>query len=69
MKLWREIAVPHRDVLEGTFQQSEFAADITAVHTGTPRDTGETGAMCGKYRDWRGDGCDQQTAGNPQEPV
>ena len=34
MKPWREIAVPHRDVLEGTFQQSEFAADITAVHTG-----------------------------------
>ena len=26
MKPWREIAVPHRDVLEGTFQQSEFAA-------------------------------------------
>jgi len=35
MKPWREVAVPHRDVLEGTFQQSEFAADITAVHTGT----------------------------------
>jgi predicted AAA+ superfamily ATPase len=34
MKPWREIAVPHRDVLEGTFQQSEFAADITAVSTG-----------------------------------
>jgi predicted AAA+ superfamily ATPase len=34
MKPWREIAVPHRDVLEGTFQQSEFAADITAVRTG-----------------------------------
>jgi len=34
MKPWREIAVPHCDVLEGTFQQSEFAADITAVHTG-----------------------------------
>ena len=33
-KPWREIAVPHRDVLEGTFQQSEFAADITAVHSG-----------------------------------
>ena len=33
MKPWREIAVPHRDVLEGTFQQSEFAADITAVHS------------------------------------
>lgn len=26
--------MPHQDVLEGTFQQSEFAADITAVHTG-----------------------------------
>lgn len=34
MKPWREIAVPHQDVLEGTFQQSEFAADITAVNTG-----------------------------------
>ena len=34
LKPWREIAVPHRDVLEGTFQQSEFAADITAVHSG-----------------------------------
>ena len=34
MKPWREITIPHRDVLEGTFQQSEFAADITAVHTG-----------------------------------
>src|ERR1035438_6861235 len=34
MKPWREITVPHHDVLEGTFQQSEFAADITAVHTG-----------------------------------
>lgn len=34
MKPWREIAVPHPDVLEGTFQQSEFAADITAVQTG-----------------------------------
>jgi uncharacterized protein len=35
MKPWRKIAVPHRDVLEGTFQQSEFAADITAVRAGT----------------------------------
>src|ERR1700730_1273200 len=34
MKPWREIAVPHPDVLEGTFQQSEFAADITAVRSG-----------------------------------
>ncbi len=34
MKPWREVAVPHADVLEGTFLQSEFAADITAVRTG-----------------------------------
>ena len=34
VKPWRQIATPHPDVLEGTFQQSEFAADITAVHTG-----------------------------------
>ena len=34
MKPWREIAVPHADVLEGTFLQSEFAADITAVNSG-----------------------------------
>src|SRR4029079_11782782 len=27
-------AVPHADVLKGTFQQAEFAADITAVQTG-----------------------------------
>lgn len=34
MKPWREIAVPHKDVLKGTFLQAEFAADITAVHAG-----------------------------------
>lgn len=34
MKPWREVSVPHPDVLEGTFQQSEFAADITAVRDG-----------------------------------
>jgi predicted AAA+ superfamily ATPase len=34
MKPWRELVVPHPDVLEGTFLQSEFAADITAVRTG-----------------------------------
>ena len=39
MKAWREIAVPHKDVLEGTFQQSEFAADLSAVHAGkAPRE-------------------------------
>jgi len=34
MKPWREVCVPHLDVLEGTFQQSEFAADISAVKNG-----------------------------------
>lgn len=34
LKPWREIAIPHRDVLEGTFKQSEFAADITQVANG-----------------------------------
>ena len=34
IKPWREIAIPHSDVLKGTFQQAEFAADISAVHSG-----------------------------------
>lgn len=34
MKPWREVAIPHRDVRESNFQQAEFAADITAVHSG-----------------------------------
>lgn len=34
LKPWREVAVPHEDVLKGTFQQSEFAADISKVHQG-----------------------------------
>ena len=34
LKPWREVIVPHQDVLNGTFQQSEFAADLTAVRTG-----------------------------------
>ncbi len=34
LKPWREIAIPHFDVLEGKFQQAEFAADITAVCNG-----------------------------------
>src|SRR5437667_7707922 len=46
MKPWREIAVPHPDVLEGTFQQSEFAADITAVRTGkATREYGDAAAF------------------------
>jgi predicted AAA+ superfamily ATPase len=46
MKPWREIAVPHPDVLEGTFQQAEFAADITAVRTGKAgREYGDAAAF------------------------
>jgi len=35
LKPWREVAVPHEDVLQGTFQQAEFAADLSRVHDGT----------------------------------
>lgn len=35
IKPWREIAQPHKDVLEGTLKQSEFAADISRVVSGT----------------------------------
>ena len=31
LKPWREVAVPHEDVLKGTFQQAEFAADLSRV--------------------------------------
>lgn len=31
---WRELAVPHDDVLRGHFKQADLAADLTAVHTG-----------------------------------
>jgi predicted AAA+ superfamily ATPase len=34
LKPWREIAHPRADVLGGTFQQSEFAADLSAVAAG-----------------------------------
>ena len=30
-----EIAVHHEDMLKGTFQQAEFAADVSRVHAGT----------------------------------
>jgi predicted AAA+ superfamily ATPase len=46
MKPWREVAVPHPDVLEGTFQQAEFAADITAVRIGkATREYGDAAAF------------------------
>jgi hypothetical protein len=35
LKPWREVAIPHEDVLKGTFSQSEFAADLSRVHDGT----------------------------------
>jgi len=35
VKSWRLIARPHRDVLEGSFRQAEFAADISRVAAGT----------------------------------
>ncbi|MFW9602571.1 MAG: ATP-binding protein [Prevotella sp.] len=34
LKPWREIAIPHEDVLKGTFVQAEFAADLTQVKNG-----------------------------------
>ena len=36
---WREIAVRHEDVLKGTLQWAEFAADLSRVHdaNGLPR--------------------------------
>lgn len=38
MKPWREVAKPHKDVLAGTFLQSDFAADISQVVNGTAPD-------------------------------
>ena len=35
LKPRREIAEPHQEVLKGTFQQAEFAADLSRVHDGT----------------------------------
>ena len=35
MRPWREVAIPHEDVLKGEFQQAEFAADLSRVHDGT----------------------------------
>lgn len=45
LKPWREIARPHKDVLEGTFKQSEFAADISQVATGTAAPEYQDAAM------------------------
>lgn len=34
LRAWREIAIPHDDVLSGTSTQSEFAADLNSVASG-----------------------------------
>src|SRR5688572_2513781 len=34
LKPWREVIVPHADVLEGDFQDASFAADLTKVVLG-----------------------------------
>jgi len=35
LKPWNEIAIPHSDVLKGTFQDAEFVADLSRVREGT----------------------------------
>ena len=46
LKPWREIAKPHKDVLQGTFKQSEFAADISQVASGkAPSEYGDAEAF------------------------
>jgi hypothetical protein len=35
---WREVAIPHADVLHGRFAQAEYAADLTTVHDGKASD-------------------------------
>lgn len=75
MKPWREVAVPHQDVLEGTFQQSEFAADITAVSTGkASREYQDAGAFFDRTFITEGMGLlltqvAQRLAGRGGEPV
>lgn len=34
LKPWREVITPHEDVLEGSFQEASFAADLTKVALG-----------------------------------
>lgn len=37
LKPWREVIEPHKDVLEGNFDESEFAADLTKVVRGVAK--------------------------------
>ena len=34
LKSWRDVITPHRDVIDGKYQQAEFAADLDLVHRG-----------------------------------
>lgn len=52
LKTWREIAVPHEDVLKGTFQQAEFAADLSRVHAGEDS-LGWSAWLAGATEHWR----------------
>ena len=45
LRPWREVAIPHSDVLKGTFQQAEFAADISAVRSGQAPDIYKDAAL------------------------
>ena len=45
LRPWREVAIPHSDVLKGTFQQTEFAADISAVRSGKAPDIYKDAAL------------------------
>ena len=37
LKPWREVIIPHQDVVNGTYQQAEFAADLDQVLRGNAR--------------------------------
>ena len=38
LKPWREVITPHQDVVNGTFQQAQFAADLDQVFQGKASD-------------------------------
>ena len=46
LKPWREIILPHRDVLEETFRQAEFNINLNSIHQGkAPRELQEAAAF------------------------
>ena len=46
LKPWRDRITPHRNVLEGSFQESEFAADLNKVARGGIADLPGAGSRC-----------------------